>query len=111
MALAHKALEFEARPVCMSDKAAIAFSGGKTVPVMRDGESVVRDSWKIAEHLESRYPDRPLFGGAIARGVPPAFNPGAERGRVGPMLGLLAPDSHERVQPADAEHFRAMAER
>ena len=48
MALAHKGLEFEARAVCMSDKAAIAFSGGKTVPVVRDGESVVRDSWTVS---------------------------------------------------------------
>ena len=48
MALRHKQLEFESKPVCMSDKAAIAFSGGKTVPVAKDGEVVVRDSWKIA---------------------------------------------------------------
>ena len=111
MALAHKALDFEARPVCMSDKAAIAFSGGKTVPVMRDGESVVRDSWKIAEHLESRYPDKPLFGGDIARGVTHAFNTWVDRALVGAMLEVLAPDIHERVDPADGEHFRAMAER
>src|SRR4051794_29499292 len=107
MALAHKALEFEARPVCMSDKAAIAFSGGKTVPVMRDGESVVRDSWRIAEHLESRYPDRPLFGGDIARGVTHAFNTWVDRALVAPMLEVLAPDIHDRVDPADVEHFRA----
>jgi len=111
MALAHKALDFEARPVCMSDKAAIAFSGGKTVPVLRDGDTVVRDSWKIAEHLESRYPDKPLFGGDIARGVTHAFNTWVDRALVAPMLEVLAPDIHERVEPADAEHFRAMAER
>ena len=52
MALAHKGLAFETRPVCMSDKAAIAFSNGKTVPVIKDGETMVRDSWKIAEHLD-----------------------------------------------------------
>jgi len=33
MALRHKGLEFESRPVFMSDKESIAFSGGKTVPV------------------------------------------------------------------------------
>jgi glutathione S-transferase len=111
MALAHKGLEFEARAVCMSDKAAIAFSGGKTVPVVRDGESVVRDSWKIAEHLESRYPDKPLFGGDIARGVTHTFNSWVDRALVGAMLEVLAPEIHERVDPADGEHFRAMAER
>ncbi|HEY7242190.1 MAG TPA: glutathione S-transferase N-terminal domain-containing protein [Burkholderiales bacterium] len=112
MALAHKALDFEAHPVRMSDKAAIAFSGGKTVPVIRDGDSVVRDSWKIAEYLESRYADAPpLFGGEIGRGVSHAFNTWADRALVGPMLQVLAPEIHERVDPADREHFRAMAER
>ena len=50
MALAQKGLPFESHPVLMSDKAAIAFSGGKTMPILRDGETVARDSWKIAEH-------------------------------------------------------------
>src|SRR5207253_5219109 len=61
MALKHKGLAFESKPVAMSDKAAIAFSGGKTVPVIKDGETVVRDSRKIAEHLEDRYPDTPTL--------------------------------------------------
>ena len=52
MSLRHKGLEFETQPVCLIDKEAIAFSGGKTVPIIKDGESVVRDSWKIAEYLE-----------------------------------------------------------
>jgi glutathione S-transferase len=111
MALAHKGLAFETRPVCMSDKAAIAFSGGKTVPVIRDGEAVVRDSWKIAEHLEARYPQKPLFGGDIGRGVSHAFNTWVDRALVGLMLEVLAPHIHERVDPADERHFRAMAER
>jgi glutathione S-transferase len=74
MALRHKGLAVQLRPVRLTDKAAIAFSGGTTVPVIRDGDMVVRDSWAIAEYLEQRYPDRPsLFGGpsgqALARFV------------------------------------------
>ena len=111
MALAHKGLAFETRPVCMSDKAAIAFSGGKTVPVIRDGDTVVRDSWKIAEHLEARYPQGPLFGGDIGRGVTHAFNTWVDRALVRLMLEVLAPHIHERVDPADERYFRAMAER
>src|SRR5258708_37968649 len=68
MALKHKGLAFEIQPVCMSDKAAIAFSGGKTVPGIKDGETIVRDSWKIAEHLEDQYPTTAtLFVGASGR--------------------------------------------
>lgn len=111
MALRHKGLEFETKPVCLSDKAAIAFSGGKTVPVIREGDTVVRDSWNIAEHLESRYPDAPtLFGGDIGRGVTHAFNSWVDRALVGLMMPVVAPDIRERVDPSDEQYFRAMAE-
>ena len=110
MALAHKRLPFETHPVCLSDKATIAFSGGKTVPVIREGDAVVRDSWKIAEHLEARYPQPTLFGGDIGRGVTHAFNVWVDRAVVPAMLPVVAPDIHERVEPADEQHFRAMAE-
>lgn len=112
MALRHKGLEFESHPVFMSDKAAIEFSGGKTVPVIRDGETVVRDSWKIAEHLESRYPQAPsLFGGAIGQGLSQAFNIWADRVLVGAMLPVIVADTHERVAPADDAYFRKTFEK
>jgi glutathione S-transferase len=111
MALAHKGLRYETQAVRLSDKAAIAFSGGKTVPVIRDGDAVVRDSWKIAEHLEARYPDRTLFGGDIGRGVTHAFNTWVDRTLVALMMQVVAPDIHERVEAADETYFRGMAER
>lgn len=111
MALRHKGLEFESRPVTMSDKAAIAFSGGKTVPVIRDGEAVVRDSWAIAEHLEQKYPEKPLFGGDIGRGVTHAVNVWVDRAVVPAMLPVIVPDIHERVDPADDAFFRQMMEK
>jgi len=112
MALRHKGLEFETEPVFLTDKAAIAFSGGKTVPVIRDGDTVVRDSWKIAEHLENRYPEAPpLFGGEIGQGVSLAFNAWVDRAVVPAMFRLIAADIHERVDPADADYFRASIEK
>ena len=115
MALRHKGLPFETQPVRMSDKAAIAFSGGKTVPVIKDGNqgemSVVRDSWRIAEYLEDRYPDKPsLFGGPIGRGVTQTFNAWVDRGLVGAMLAVIVSDIHERVDPQDEPYFRQMME-
>ena len=115
MALKHKGLEFATHPVAMSDKAAIAFSGGKTVPVIKDGQdgemSVVRDSWRIAEHLEDKYPDRPtLFGGAIGRGVTQAFNTWVDRALVPAVMPVIVADVHERVDPADDAFFRQQFE-
>lgn len=111
MALKHKGLEFESHAVAMCDKAAIAFSGGKTVPVIKDGETVVRDSWKIAEHLEDKYADRPtLFGGAIGRGVTQAFNTWVDRALVPVVMPVIVADVHERVDPADDVYFRQQFE-
>jgi len=112
MALRHKGLDFESVPVCLSDKAAIAFSGGKTVPVIKDAESVVRDSWKIAEYLEDRYRDgAPLFGGDIGRGVTQTFNAWVDRALVPAMLPVIVADIHERVDPADDAYFRESMEK
>ena len=111
MALRHKGLDFTSHPVAMSDKAAIAFSGGKTVPIIKDGETVVRDSWKIAEHLEDRYPNSPsLFGGTIGRGVTQAFNTWVDRAVVPAAMPVIVADVHERVDPADDGYFRQQFE-
>jgi glutathione S-transferase len=111
MALRHKGLEFETTPVAMSDKAAIAFSGGKTVPIIQDGETVVRDSWRIAEYLEDSYPERPtLFGGPIGRGVTQTFNTWVDRVVVPAMMPVIVADVHERVAPADEQYFRQQFE-
>src|SRR5258708_35276268 len=95
----------------MSDKAAIAFAGGKTVPVIKDGETVVRDSWRIAEHLEDKYPQAPtLFGGAIGRGVTQAFNTWVDRALIAAMMPVIVAALHERIDPADEQYFRRMFE-
>src|SRR3989337_3035331 len=112
MALRHKGLDFETLPVRLSDKTAIAFSGGKTVPVLKDKDTVVRDSWKIAEHLENRYKDAPpLFGGDIGRGVTQAFNTWTDRAVVPAMLQVIVADIHERVDADDEVYFREMMEK
>jgi glutathione S-transferase len=112
MALRHKGLDFETLPVRLSDKAVIDFSGGKTVPVIKDKDTVVRDSWKIAEYLENRYKDSPpLFGCDIGRGVTQAFNTWADRVLVPAMLHVIAADIHERVDTLDEGYFRETMEK
>jgi glutathione S-transferase len=111
MALKHKGLEYESQPVLMSDKAAIAFSGGKTVPIIKDADKVVRDSWAIAEYLEDRYPERPsLFGGAIGRGMGQAFNTWADRTLLALLMPVIVFDLYERVDPGDDAYFRRQFE-
>src|SRR6266487_2283403 len=84
MALTHKGLQAAHRPVRVSDKATIAFSSQDKVPILIDGEEVIADSWRIAEHLESRYPGAPsLFGGDTGRGLARFINAWVDRTLIG----------------------------
>lgn len=76
LALRHKGLGLDrVEPVRFVDKEAIAFARSQTVPILVDGDKVVADSWRIANHLEDTYPDRPsLFGGEAGRALARYFN-------------------------------------
>jgi glutathione S-transferase len=112
MALAHKGLAFESRPVKVSDKAAIAFSGQTRVPIIRDGATVVSDSWKIAEHLERGFPERPsLFGGAGGHALARFVNAWADRQLVAAVVPCLMLDNIAALEPDDAAHLRAGVEK
>ncbi|MCF6125015.1 glutathione S-transferase family protein [Mesorhizobium sp. M7A.F.Ca.CA.001.07.2.1] len=74
MALAHKGLDISTVPTRFLEVPAVEGGVSKTVPVIRDGETVLADSFDIALYLDEAYPDRPtLFGGeggkAMARFV------------------------------------------
>ena len=64
MSLAHKQLDFKSVPTRFLEVPDVEGGVSKTVPVIRDGETVVADSFAIALYLDEAYPDRPaLFGG------------------------------------------------
>ncbi|HSD53734.1 MAG TPA: glutathione S-transferase N-terminal domain-containing protein [Burkholderiales bacterium] len=112
MALAHKRLAFESRPVKITDKAAIAFSGQTRVPILRDGATVVSDSWKIAEHLERSYPERPsLFGGDGGHALARFVNAWADRQLIPAVLPCLMLDNVAALEPDDAAYLRAGIEK
>jgi glutathione S-transferase len=112
MALRHKGLEIRYRPILLTDKAAIGFSGGTTVPVIRDGDTVVRDSWAIAEYLEKQYPDRPsLFGGETGRGLSRLVNNWVDRNVLAAAFPLIACDALAVQCEADRDYFSATIEK
>lgn len=106
MALAHKGLDYSLELVKFTEKHKLEFSGQPLVPVIRDGERVVNDSWAIAEYLEDAYADRPtLFGSAAGRGMAKAIN-GFVNTTIQPLLGqLIIADVLREVDPADHDYF------
>ncbi len=112
MALAHKGLDTEGIPWRFTEKEEIAFSGQGLVPVMIDQGEVVADSWRIAEYLEDRYPDRPsLFGGDMGRHTARFVNTWADVGLMPAIAKAIVLDIHNRVHEKDKAYFRATREK
>lgn len=111
MALAHKGLDCRTVPTRFTDVPAVEGGISKTIPVIRDGERVVADSFAIALYLEDAYPDRPtLFGGdggkAMAR-----FIERWSQTQLHPFLGSAALMEIYRQQDAEnAAYFRESRE-
>jgi glutathione S-transferase len=111
MALAHKGLEWEEIPWLFTEKDRLPDPNAGTVPVLVDGGKAVSDSWKIAEYLDERYPDNPLFACAEARSeavlikfwVERTLHPFITRMGVGDFLSTL----HEK----DKAYFRETREK
>ena len=103
-ALKHKGLGWRDEPMGFTEKEKIAFAQSQTVPVIHDGPKVVKDSWAIAKHLDSTYPDRPLFGATpdhahfAAAWVDSTVQPA--------LFPILVGDLYDRVRPADQAYFR-----
>ncbi len=111
MALEHKGLEYVERPVPFTEVPKLENGFSKTVPVLRDGDLLIRDSFDIAVYLEDTYPNRPtLFGGeggkALAR-----FVEGYSQMLVHPVLSRIAiKDIHDMLDEKDQTYFRTSRE-
>src|SRR6267143_936460 len=112
MALKHKGLEFEAVPWRFTEKNAIAFSGSKTVPVIKDGDTVVADSWNIAIYLDEAYPSRPgLMNGTEGRALTEFVNTWAFRILQPALFRVVVLDVYARVHERDKAYFRESREK
>lgn len=111
MALAHKGLEAERVPWRFTEKKAIAFSGQGLVPVLvHDGETV-SDSWRIALHLEERFPDRPsLFGAAASVPLARFVNAWADSVLTPAIARIILVDIVGCLDERDLDYFRSSRE-
>jgi glutathione S-transferase len=118
LALAHKGLEAELVPCRFREIAArVAFAGHDRVPVLKDGDRAVGDSWAIACYLEDAYPDRPSlfgdegFGDSDGRRFARFVNGWVDAAVSPPLAAAIIPDVYDVVDPADRDYFRGSRER
>ncbi|ARS72626.1 glutathione S-transferase family protein [Sinorhizobium meliloti] len=111
LSLAHKGLTFDIAPVGFTEIPRLEQGATKIVPLLRDGEKLVSDSFDIALYLEEAYPDRPALlsgegGKAMAR-----FVEGWSQTTLHPAIGRIAiMDIHDSLDPIDRAYFRASRE-
>lgn len=112
MALRHKQLPFDSVPVGFTGVATIEGGTGRTVPVMVDEGEVIEDSFRIALHLDQKYPERPsLFNGP--EGVAQArFVEAWSQTQIHPVVTrLVLMQIYNNLGPDDQAHFRASREK
>lgn len=111
MALAHKGLDFVSMPVRFTEVPAVEKGFSKIVPVLRDGEDMVANSFDIAAYLEKTYPDRPtLFGGSGGEGMARFIERWSQATIHSYLGGAALVDIHDRLDPDDQTYFRTTRE-
>ncbi|MBR7635174.1 glutathione S-transferase family protein [Janthinobacterium lividum] len=112
MALKHKELQAEVRPVSFAEIAGIEDGSYKSVPVLNDNGHIEGDSFEIAVHLERAYPDRPsLFGGSGGQAMARFVESFSQTVIHPPVSAIAAMDMHALMSPADQAYFRAAREK
>lgn len=112
MALKHKELLAEVRPVSFADIASIEDGSYKSVPVLNDNGHIEGDSFEIAVHLERAYPDRPsLFGGPGGQAMARFVESFSQTVIHPPVSAIAAMDMHALMSPEDQAYFRAAREK
>ncbi len=112
MSLAHKGLDFRSVPTPFTKIPEIEGGIAKTVPVIRDGDRVVQESFEIARYLDEAYPDRPTLlagegGEALTR-----FVVAWSQSQLHPLIGALAmKDIHDVLDDVDQLYFRDSREK
>ena len=111
LAIAHKGLPVETVPWRFTEKPLLPQPNKGIVPVLVDGAKVIADSWAIAQHLETSYPDKPsLFGGETAVGVTHALNAWCDTAVHATLARLVIADIYDHVAPQDRDYFRTSRE-
>lgn len=111
MSLAHKGLDYETVPVGFTEIPTIENGSTATVPLLRDGGKLVRDSFEIALYLDEAYPDRPsLFGGEGGKAMARFIENWSQSTLHMAVTRIAILDIHDLLGPVDRDYFRRSRE-
>ena len=84
----------------------------KTVPILQHGDTVLNESWDIAEYLDRAFPDKPLLFNTPAEHSLVKFTDAWFIGEVlRKMFRVYVKDVHDAARPQDRQYFRESREK
>ncbi len=106
-ALKHKSFDIELVPNGFTGIKELTGGRSERLPVIVDDGEWVIDSWKIAEYLDARYPDRPmLFEGDSMKVLTKFIDQWLWRTAIRPWFGCYILDYHDLSMPRDHAYVR-----
>jgi glutathione S-transferase len=110
-ALAHKGIPYETVYVGFTEIPGLFGGKFKTVPILEHGNTVLNESWDIAEYLDRQFPDKPLFSSPAEHSLV-KFTDAWFIGEVlRKMFRVYVKDVHDAARPQDREYFRQSREK
>ena len=111
-ALAHKGIPFETVYLGFTEIPRMFGGKFKTVPILEHGETVLAESWDIAEYLDRAFPGQPLLFKtpaelALVRFIDVWFMNEVMR----KMFRVYVKDVHDAARPEDQLYFRESREK
>jgi glutathione S-transferase len=110
LALHLKKLDYQSEPVRFTEKEKLAFSNQALVPVLRDGDMVICDSWKILQHLDAHYPETPQLL-AKHNAYDTFIRHWCDKSLHMALFMVAAPFVHAIQAPRDQAYFRETREK
>jgi len=112
LALKHKRLDFIEKPTPFTQIPELENGFSKTVPILRDGNELIRDSFDIALYLEEHYPNRPtLFGGEGGKALSRFVERFSQSITPPATPGIGVADIHDMLDETDRAYFRTTREK
>jgi len=112
MAVAHKELAWKTIPIPFTEVATTEGGETRRLPVIRDGQTVVEESYEIAKYLETTYPDKPgLFGGEGGEALTLQIVNWSQVSLHPEVAKLCLMDIYNSLAPVDQEFFRSSREK
>jgi len=110
--LAHKGLDYEVVPTPFTKVTGIEGGTNRKVPVIRDGDVVMEESFAIAQYLDQTYPDKPLLIGDDKAAALTQFVISWSQTQLHPaVIKICLMDIYNSLAPVDQEFFRQSREK